>query len=199
MPRVARYSESTDVPSPRLSHRAEPDLTADAALDALADGLETVGAVLQQEAEADAVSWTSRVAAEARVYWARREAELQATAADGAPGHTRQLAGEWEQWLADTLAQAPNDLARDMATDRLSGLWPPLSARAVLFQHGAVIAQRVADFGLTVDALAEAVRIGAMGRDEALTQFDGDLDAAARTWMLPETAGNWRARRDGVF
>ncbi len=197
--RVPRYGESTTVPKPRLDHRASDDPTAGAGMQALADGLEQVGTIIEQEAEADAVSWVSRVTADAQVHWARREAELRSGAGEGAPGHTQQMGVEWDQWFGQMLEEAPNDLAREMLTERLGDLRSSLRSRAVTFQHGAVTAQRTTDFGLTVDRLAEAVRTGVMSREAALAQFDGDLAGADRTWMLPEAVSDWRARREGLF
>lgn len=199
MPRIARFNSTSRVSSPRTPQAANLDPNAGQAAFAAAEGLEQIAGILEREEEADAVSYVSRTSADAQVFWAQRQAELQQGAGEGAPGYTQTVTSEWQQYREGLLAAAPNDTARDMLDQRLTSLGTSVQTSAVRFQHEAVMAQRSADFGLTTDRLAQAVRIGQMTRDEALREWQGNFDGATATWMSPEVASAYRAESGELF
>lgn len=152
---------------------------------ALAEGLASMGTLVEQLDEAEAVSFTSKVSAEAIQHFTSRVPEAQREAPEGASGFAGVFDAEVKDYITKALKAAPSDQARELTEARLKELNLKILKENVTFEGNAGRAQRLSDIDQSRKALARSAFDAPDRSGEFLAQARGDLAAAADTWMLP--------------
>ncbi len=161
---------------------------------ALSEAFGFLGQLAAKRDESEAVSFASRVSAEAARHFSIRLPEAQRQAPEGAAGFAGAMDVEIQEYVADALKAAPSDLAREMAGERLSKFQVELFEGAVTFEAAAGRNKYLVDFDRGLDALSVAAFNDPGGSGKYLAQARGDLVAADDTWMLPNDVSERRSR-----
>ncbi len=194
MPRIPRSAfGQSGVSSPQMPTVGNLNPYAGAVAQQAAEGLEMLGAMVEQQQREEADAWADQVSADALNFWSQRELELQQQAGEGATGYANQMLTEWNAYQERVLAGAPSTEAGNLASARFLSIGSGIRSRALRFQHNAYQAQRTSQFEGQFETLRAGVWNGTVSPQEALQTFRTSLDTAG-AWMLPADISAWRTR-----
>lgn len=171
MPAIPTYEQQIDARG-SIGTRASPDDFGGqvaAGLGNLAAGAESAymgtqirdkadAAVLKEQDERQARTWSGSVASQAMVDWAQNLEDRKKAAAPGAPGFTPSLLTDFDAYTTKLVDSAPTSYARQFLTDHMSQLRAHVGQQAVTFQAGAVYTQNVDNADKTIDNSAKVVQ-----------------------------------------
>jgi len=184
---------------PRSRALTAADFGASAGLSALGDAARVFGDVLQEQEEREAISFASRVSAAGAEHWSRRLPEAEGEAIEGATGFSKMIDDEFEAWQSKALNEAPSSQARELAAERLQRLRTNTFQSAIDIEVRAGRTKRLVDFDQGMHALSVAAFNSPDNSAKYLAQANGDIAAAAATWMPPQVASEWRSRAEAII
>jgi hypothetical protein len=137
--------------------------------------------------------WITSTTASAVSRWSLQIKDAQAAAPEGAPEFTPTFMGEFDEWRTATLENAPTKRAAADADSRFGILRAQLFDNSIKFEAAAGRAQRLSSFSTAMDNYASSAAIDSSQTPGLMAAAEGDLMAAEKTWMLPETVTKFRA------
>jgi len=151
----------------------------------LAYSLVELGKLAESLDEAKAVSFTSLGMATLARQYSERGPEARREALEGAPGFAGTMGAEVGDFIANALKSAPNERARELYEERAGQFRTSFFSDNVTFEAKAGRKKRLVDFDNRIDEYAVAVFNDPGTASKLLALARGDLEAAAKTWMLP--------------
>lgn len=171
MPSIPQYEQQTDARGSINAQASGNDFGAQVGqgLGNLAAGAEAAymgteirakadAAVLKQQEERQARSWSGVGASQASVDSAQMLADAKAAAAPGAPGFTPAILDKFDAYSTKLIDTAPTLSAKQFLTDHMSTLRAHVGQQAVEFQASSVYHQNVANADTTIENSAKVVQ-----------------------------------------
>jgi len=147
MPSVPRSVQTGGMP-PRANAESFRSASAydPASLDALANAGYKMAGVLAEREDEEGRAWSASSISTARLDWSEQLVKRQADAEPGAPNFVAKFVEDFDKYSAETLANAPNDRAKNFMGQRLGDLRATLGVQAMQFEAQARIDYRTDQF-----------------------------------------------------
>lgn len=127
------------------------------ALGQVANALQKVGNVAEQQSAETARAWVSQASSTDYVKWQDRMTQLQDAAQPGAPDFTPNLLNEFDEYSKTALANAPDETSKRFYGMQLNQLRQTLGGQSVRWEAGQREAHRVTQYTEAADADALAI------------------------------------------
>lgn len=127
-----RQSVALGLPAARVPMVAVDDPNG-RALGGASDALGQIGTAVQRQQREEATAWVSKASSDDQIKWLQRMNELQDSAEPGAPEFTPKFLGEFDQYAAQALDNAPQE-ARAFYQESLNRQRAYLGTQAVTFE-----------------------------------------------------------------
>lgn len=137
MPQIIEYRQRIDTPDIPRQNVQLPGRVAGAlelAGPALAKGVADLAEGLDRREEREAAAWAASELSGARLHWAAKMAELQATAEPGAPEFAKSTIDQFNDYANERLKRAPSDRARIAVGGRFAQYRAELGKSAIEFE-----------------------------------------------------------------
>jgi hypothetical protein len=192
MPRVPIYEQRMS-PSGPLGPGPQPDTAIAArALPALAGGLDTLGAALEQRREEDAAAWSAKTLAEAQSEWTQSLIKRKQEAPAGAPNFTPQLLTDFDAYAKKTVQMAPTRHTRQFLEQRFAALRGSLASDALAFEAASASAHATDIAKQSIDSARNELQVRPDVFNERLAERAALIDSmrlpAVRKQELTEHA-----------
>lgn len=149
--------------------------------------------------EADDTAWVTETTGRAQREMLESFNAARQGAGEGASGFAANFMADFDKYAAQAVQTAPSGRARQDANARFSAMRTAFHADATGVELVAGQAKRTKDFNAGLDALATAAYQSPGKLEVLLKQHQGDLAAAAATWMTSEQATRYRGAGQQVL
>lgn len=152
-----RLSTPSSMPVSRAPMIAVEDATG-RAVAGMGQALGQFGDVLQKQQKEDAIAWVSKASSDDQIKWMQRMAELQETAAAGAPDFTPNFIKEFDDYAQQAVANAP-EFARAAYQESLTRQRTHFGGAAVNFEATKRSENRISQYGAGLEADARSIAL----------------------------------------